>query len=1007
MSNPFPGLRPFLKEDSYLFFGREKHIESVLSKLINNKFIAIIGNSGIGKSSFINCGILPKLYSGAIGNDSHHWDIFPFRPGSDPLKALSETIYNYYKDDELQGEIIKDSDFVKKIINTNGIEGFFDIFKNISLTSDNNFLLYVDQFEELFRHKKHDSKKTNEINEFLNIIVECAARKELPINVVITMRSDFIGECSKYPNLTTLINDSQFLIPQMTRDEKYLAITGPVKVMGAQISEDLVNDVLNKLGDADDQLPVMQHCLMRMWEYWQTNKIGNEKLTHNHYNAVGGMDSALSVHANEIFNELDDEVKPICENIFKNITEKGEEGRTIRRPASVRQLSLICVASSEKIIQIVDSFRKPGRTLLTPFTEKPLTEDSIVDVSHESIMRIWATLSKWIDDEQESVKQYLRIAEAAEMHQHGKGGLLKSPELQMAINWRNSENPNKTWGVRHHIAFDRTMEYLDFSENEFKKEERLKARNQRKRLLLARGIAGVFGFGAIVAILLFIYGLKQKEKAKIEADNAKQQEQIAYDKAMEARASEQKAKQSEEKAQLSAVEALESAEQARISAIIAKENERKALLSRKEALFQTEIANAAKDTAELAKKDAFRLRMLSIARSMAVKSLQEPEDVTKALVARQAFNFFEKYEGVGTDPDVYQALYYALKKIKGSEFNSLKGHADNVRAIVTTPTSSSIFSAGSDGRIIKWKKSGESYVFDSKIYEINSNKVLRVNKALAISSNGKWLVCGGNYQNLLLFNTESATVPKMLPTKTETRFVAFTPDNQNIIYVPNDKQIMIYNTQLLTNKVLDVATSKINSIAIDPSGNYFAIGTEEGDVVGYSLKTLFSKEVLYHDRGNLPITAISFNHTGNRLAIGNRAGNAYVMNVKSKALSSPLLGHTAKINHISFNKDGKKLATASWDHTVRVWDLEYSDVQPIILQDHNDWVWSILFSSDGTHLLAGCRDNLIRAWPLDITQMSDEICSSAKVSRKLTEKEWTNYVGEDIDLECTCNKKCR
>ena len=66
LANPFPGLRPFSVEESHLFFGREGQCETVLGYLARNRFAAVTGASGSGKSSLIYCGLIPALYGGFI-----------------------------------------------------------------------------------------------------------------------------------------------------------------------------------------------------------------------------------------------------------------------------------------------------------------------------------------------------------------------------------------------------------------------------------------------------------------------------------------------------------------------------------------------------------------------------------------------------------------------------------------------------------------------------------------------------------------------------------------------------------------------------------------------------------------------------------------------------------------------------------------------------------------------------------------------------------------------------
>ncbi len=988
-ANPYPGLRPFLPEESHLFFGREEQVSEVIQKLLRNKFIAIIGNSGIGKSSFINCGILP-----ALRKKSKQWMIYTFRPGNNPLQELTLAFNKLFMSLKDQGYFSNDLD-LNTLLNDADSSYLLEKVKTYTQMTGHKLLLYIDQFEETFRYHTNDQQAGQQLQQFIQCLVALAESRDIPVYISLTMRSDYIGECSKFPELTSLVNDSQFLIPQMTREEKRRAIVGPAHIIGCQINEQLVEEILDKMGDDTDRLPVMQHALMRTWNYWDKQRIGMEEINLSHYQAIGGMESALSVHANEIFNQLPEDLKIICEKCFKSLTEKGEEGRSYRKPAEISQLADIAQTSNDNVITIVEAFRKPGNTLLTPSVTIELNESTIVDISHESIMRIWETLILWMEEEYESTKQYLRIAEAAELHQSGKGTLLKSPELQMATNWYHQMQPTKAWGIRHNIAYDRTIEYLLYSEKQFLREQRLKTRQEKRRLFIARAIALVFGTGALIAGLLVVYAIKQKNEAheqKVMADaqaqRAEEQSNIALENAEEA------LKQTKI-AELQAHKARKKEQEANIS-------REKAEIERQNAIEQTEIAKQAEHKAMLEEQKALKLRMFSIARSMAVKSLQESDIVTRSLVSRQAYNFYYNNGGTGTDPDVYNALYYAIKELKGKDFSALSGHQDNVRSIVTNGNFSRFYSASSDGKIIQWTPRGQFDFSSQTVW--NSEKLIHL--TTAVSSDGKWLVTGGNYPYLLLFDLSN---PKGKPEKIainsgQILFAEFTPDNRNIVFVNAKQELQRYDF----SQILHIASveGKINAFDLDADGVMATVGLDNGSVLSYSIKGSENNYTLFNEPGGQAITSLRYSENGRMLALGNIRGVVRIIDVDQREEVASLTGHTARVNQICFNHSDTRVASASFDHTVRIWDINDIYTQPVILNDHKDWVWSIGFSADDNYLFAGCRDKLVRCWIMDIDYLADGICSDARIDRQLTQKEWNTYVGEDVELECTCTGAC-
>src|SRR5262249_43346489 len=157
----------------------------------------------------------------------------------------------------------------------------------------------------------------------------------------------------------------------------------------------------------------------------------------------------------------------------------------------------------KEVIAVIDRFRETGRSLLTPAAGTPISSKSMVDISHESLMRIWVRLKNWVDDEADAMQMYTRLAEAAAIHQVGKPGLCRPPDLQLALNWQAKHKPTLVWGQRYNPAFERTMIFLEYSKKEWETEQRIKELEQKRKLKRARIVALVLGT-AVVICLLFL-----------------------------------------------------------------------------------------------------------------------------------------------------------------------------------------------------------------------------------------------------------------------------------------------------------------------------------------------------------------------------------------------------------------------------------------------------------------------------------------------------------------------
>ena len=289
--NPYPGLRPFKFEESYLFFGREGQSEDLFRRLKSNHFVAVVGTSGSGKSSLVRAGLLPLLASGFMSNTGSGWRIAIFRPGNSPIHNLAHALVHPELAEAAPAKEAQASAGLKvgitETILRRSAVGLLDYADGKEFAAGENLLVVVDQFEELFRFKKESGieKAEDEAAAFVKLFREATRDKTGRVYVVITMRSDFLGDCAQFRDLPEAINDGQYLIPRLSRDQLRQVIESPAKVHGVEMSPALVTNLLNAIGDDQDQLPVLQHSLMRTWDKWTERENLNSAITYNDYEA--------------------------------------------------------------------------------------------------------------------------------------------------------------------------------------------------------------------------------------------------------------------------------------------------------------------------------------------------------------------------------------------------------------------------------------------------------------------------------------------------------------------------------------------------------------------------------------------------------------------------------------------------------------------------------------------------------------------------------------------------
>ena len=523
--NPFPGLRPFRTDEERLFFGRERQIDRMVDKLALKRFLAVVGTSGSGKSSLVNCGLRPALHRGYMAAAGTHWRMATCRPGHDPIGALAQALAEpeLLFDPRPTGSpapAMTPEELVLGTLRMSGL-GLVDIVRQARLPAGTNLLVVVDQFEELFRYQGRDGAQGQATHgpgdaavAFVKLLLEAVAQDALPIYVVLTMRSDFLGDCAQFRGLPEMMNEGQYLVPRLTRDEIRAAITGPVIGAQAQISPVLLTRLLNDVGDNPDQLSILQHALNRTWAEWELQPDGSLPLDIPHYTKIGGMQGALDQHAEKAFTELalpggpgkkvrkkasavaDSPQQQLAARIFRTLTDKGTDARGIRRPTALADLAAITGASPDELAPVLAVFRKGSRSFLMPPEGEALLPGTRIDISHESLLRIWQRLGRWADQEASAARQYRRLAETATLHSQGRAPLLSDSELDLALDWQRQTSPNPTWAAQYGGQYDTVAAFVQQS-----REVRLAARVEleierqwqtRWRLGLIAGIALAF-----------------------------------------------------------------------------------------------------------------------------------------------------------------------------------------------------------------------------------------------------------------------------------------------------------------------------------------------------------------------------------------------------------------------------------------------------------------------------------------------------------------------------------
>jgi formylglycine-generating enzyme required for sulfatase activity len=404
------------------------------------------------------------------------------RPGSAPLDNLAKCLAAQ----QVGAPTLQE---VREKVGRSSL-GLTRAVRDTSLAEGESVLLVVDQFEELFRFANERKEKDGgaEARLFVSSLLEATDASTAPLYVVLTMRSDFLGECTQFAGLPNALNRSQYLIPQLTRQQVRDSIEKPARLVNAEINNRLVERLLNELGDDTSDLPVLQHALNRTYLQW-VEKGGEGQILVTHYADAGTLSDALDKHANAILKTLSEAAQPWTEKVFRALT--MEEGRRkIRRPTRLDRLYSIVGAGDaprQKLVrEVVDAYAARENSLLVH------SEDQVIDISHESLISHWGKLKQWADDEAKSTGWYQRAVDDTLLYRADEARTWRDPELRLVLQNLQSKTWNQAWAARLpncNASFEEVKAFLELGEDQQRQERAEDEDRVKQKLADAEALA--------------------------------------------------------------------------------------------------------------------------------------------------------------------------------------------------------------------------------------------------------------------------------------------------------------------------------------------------------------------------------------------------------------------------------------------------------------------------------------------------------------------------------------
>jgi hypothetical protein len=493
---PYPGLRPFASAEWPIFFGRETMTDEIIDLVTKKHLVVVHGDSGSGKSSIVRAGVLVQLQQGHAATDAS-WRTCAMLPREDPLGNLAHALAGLLADDPTPEQILD----VRHILNR-GRRAPRTLARRVRRGKSDHICILVDQFEELFTLAKWRSLEETRL--FVDLLVGLQQNPTRGLYAILTMRSEFLGHCARFEGLAEAVNRTQYLLPRMERPALLRAIREPAALCGGEVSQELAERLIADAGGGQDQLPLIQHGLMLLWrrKAGPSEQVAEAPAPYRHdglsesparfeideaplsfrrddgpiwhlglgdYRGAGGLATLLSDHADEVLAQAapDARRRSLVERLFRALTDINAEGQAIRRPQTFAELVAVTGSDKPRLQAIIDSFRAEGISFLTPYGNAPIKPGTLVDISHEALIRRWRKIADpvegWLQRERKDGLIWQSLVLQAESFERNPENVLSPATTDERKSWL--DGCTSVWAERYGGGWDRVQKLIRASED--------------------------------------------------------------------------------------------------------------------------------------------------------------------------------------------------------------------------------------------------------------------------------------------------------------------------------------------------------------------------------------------------------------------------------------------------------------------------------------------------------------------------------------------------------------
>ncbi|MDP5337226.1 MAG: caspase family protein [Nodularia sp. (in: cyanobacteria)] len=899
---PYRGLRAFGEEDAQYFYGREIVVQQLINDLEQRSFIAVVGASGSGKSSVVQAGLIAQLRRGKLLLGSEDWWMRSFRPGANPLQALSRRLVDSgtekekaYQQLQLEGMLYQ------------GVEGFAHWVRN---RPEPMVVLVVDQFEELFTIAPSEDRQR-----FLEVVLGALEYIPEKFKLIITLRADFIAPCLEVPKLVKLLQQSSLLLPPCLTEEEYRRmIINPAEKVGLTVEAELVEVLLQELHQSPGELPLLEFVLEQLWEYRE-----NGAMTLQAYQQhLGGIKGALESKAEKVYQSLDPEAQECARWIFLSLTQLGEGTEDTRRrvlkselivkkyPVALVERTLqVLIAAKLVVVNLEEDAGAVGKKAwgqgagsrgedvgLVTQSSLPYASFSpvTIEVAHEVLIRYWSTLRWWLEENRARLRSHRQIAQSAALWIHSN----EQPDFLLQ-------------GVRLAEAEEIYINYTDEVSSDVQRfiqacliQRQRQQQTEQNRLRKAQRTVGIMSILGLTAFGLAVLAYQQTQKAQlreIQALNSLSENFLFSHQQLEALLTSLKAGREVQEI----TPGLPSNIQSQTATIL------------QQAVYGTQERN--------------RLTHISWVTSISFS----PDG--QILASGYADNSIQ------------------LWNRDGSLLATLTDHQDSVNSVSFSPTDSILASASSDNTIKLWSRDGKLLTtFTGHLYGVNS---------VCFSPNGQILASASSDNSARLWNRDGKLLANFIGHSRSVNSVSFSPEGDTIASASDDGTVKLWSLDGRLLSTLPASTREILAVSFSPDGQTIASASADHTIKLWSRDGNLLRTIEGHSGG---VWQVQFSPDGQIIASAS-ADKTIKLWTRAGNLLGTLQGHSHEVNSLSFSPDSNRLASASDDYTIRLWQLERN--LPKSFYGHQGSVNDVSFTADGGTIASLSSDKTMKLWNLN------------------------------------------